>query len=290
MCLKEEVDGFSFVPAGSIHIKPDRITPNSSVEVTQDLHETLPVSSLCSNHPEASQKRRHPPRQIKTLLVLARRRDAKTMSSLDPPPSQPGMQAKPRLILKNYCLPRPQILKFFLTPAETASPLPPGLEDTNNWLVLSDIPAGASISGPAALSSSIHTDVLGVRRGWDHPIESGLSQNPAATVLNAVPLLGRSGASIVTAGPGLACSLGLSSRPNLPPGSNDSGSCGLSQEREPSIQVAALRRSKEAPQSSIPAKRREGPWQKPPSFPGSPPDVEYRLAPCQQFNINRPKT
>ena len=289
MCLKEEVDGLSFMPAGSIHIKPDRISPKSSQEMSQDLHEPLPVSSLCPNHPEASQQRRHPPRQIKTLLVLARRRDAKGMSSLDPPPSQPRMQAEPRFILKNHRLPRPQILKFFLTPGETASPPLPGLEDTNNWLVLNDIPIDASISGPAALSSSIHTDVLGVRPGWARPIEPCLGQNLGATFPNAARLPGRSGALIVTAAPESACSSGLSIHPSLPPGPNDLGSCGLSQERGPSIQAVALRRSKEAPQSLIPAKSRECPWQKPPSFPGSPPDVEYRLAPCLQFNINQTK-
>lgn len=287
MCLEEEVDGFTFMPAGSIHIKPDRISPKSSVEMGQDLPKTLPISSFCPNHPETSQKRCHPSRQVKTLLVLARRRDAKRKASLDPAPSQSGMQAKPRLILKNHRLPWPQILKFFLTPGETASLLPPGLEDTNNRLVLNDIPVGASISEPAGLSSSIHTDVLGVRRGWDRPIEPGLAQNLGATFPNAAPPPGRSGALIVTAALGSACSSGLSSRPNLPPGSNDSSSSGLSQERGPSIQGVALPLSKEAPQSSTPAKRREGPWQKLPGFPGSPPDFEYRLAPYRHINIDR---
>ena len=163
MCLKEEVDGFSFMPAGSIQIKPDRISPKSSVEMSQNLHESLAVSSLCSNHPEAPQKRRHPARQIKTVLVLARRRDAIGMSSLDPPPSQSGMQRKSRLILKNHRLPRPQILKFFLTSGGIASPLPPGLEDRNNWPVLADIPIDASISETAAPSSSAHIGASGVR-------------------------------------------------------------------------------------------------------------------------------
>jgi len=288
VCSKEKVDRFSFMPTGSVHVKPDRKTLKSSVEMAQNLHEPLPVSSLCPNHPEASHKRRHPARQIKTLLVLARRGDAKEMSSLCPSSSQAGMQTEPRFILKDHRLPRPQILKFFLTPGEIVSLLPPWLEDKHNWLVLNDIPVGASISGLAALSSSSRTDVSNVRLGWGRPIEPGSGQNLVATFLNAVLLPGRFGASNVTAAPGSACSSRPSIRPNLPPGSNDSSSCGSSPERGPSIQVAALLRLKEAPQSSTPAKRQEGPWQKPQDFPGSPPDDEYRLAPYRQSNINRP--
>ena len=170
MFSEEKVDWFALMPAGSIDIKPDRIPPKSAIEMSQNLHESLPVSSICTNHPEAPQEWCHPPRQIKTLLVLARGRDAKRMSSLNPPPSQSGMQAEPRFILKNHRLPRPQILKFFLTLGEIALPLVPGLEDRNNWLVLADIPIDASISESAAPSSSAHIVALSARPAWDRPI------------------------------------------------------------------------------------------------------------------------
>ena len=91
MCSQEKLDRFALMPAGSIDIKPDRIPPKSAIKMSQNLHESLPVSSIRTNHPEAPQKRCHPPRQIKTLLVLACRRDAKRMSSLDPSPSQSGI-------------------------------------------------------------------------------------------------------------------------------------------------------------------------------------------------------
>jgi len=276
MRSEEKVDRLAFMPAGSVHIKPDRVIPKSPIEMSQDLHEPLAVSSLCTNHPEAPEKGRHPPRQIKTLLVLARCRDAKRMSSLSPPPPQSGMQAEPCLILKNHRLPRPQILKFFLTPGEIASPLPPELEDRNNWPVLADIPIDASISGPVALASSTRIAALSARRAWGRPSEPGLGQTPAATGLNAAPLPGQSAASRVRAAQGWACSSGRSIPPHLSPGSNDLSSYASTPKREPSIQASGLRRLKEAPQSSTPAKRLECPWQKRPGFPGSLPDDEYR--------------
>jgi hypothetical protein len=289
MSSEKVVDRLAFVPAGSVHIKPDRVVAKSSIEMSQNLHEPLPVSSLCPNHAEASQKRRHPTRQIKTLLVLARCRDAKRMSSLSPPPPQSGMQAEPCLILKNHRLPCPQILKFFLTPGEIASPLPPELEDMNNWLVLADSPIDASISGPVALASSTRSAALSARQESDRPSEPGLSQTPEATGLNAAPLPGPSAVSGVTAAQESACSSGRSIHPHLPPGSNDLSSYASGPKHEPSIQASVLRRSKEAPQSSTPAKRQECPSQKRPGFPGSPPDDEYRQVPCRQFSTNRPR-
>jgi hypothetical protein len=281
MRLEEKIDRLAFMPAGSVYIKPDRVIPQSPIEMSQDLHEPRPVSSLCPNHPEASQKRRHPPRQIKTLLVLARCRDAKRMSSLSPPPPQSGMQAEPCFILKNHRLPWPQILKFFLTPGEIASPLRHELEDRNNWPVLADIPIDASISGPVALASSTRIVALSARPAWGRPSEPDLGQILEATGLNGAPLPGQSGASRVRAAQGSACSSGRSIHPNLSPGSNDLSSCASSPKREPSSQASVLRRLKEAPQSSTPAKRRECPSQKRPSFPGSRPDDEYRQVPCK---------
>lgn len=290
MRSEEVVNRLAFMPAGSVHIKPDRVVAKSPIEMSQNLHEPLAVSSLCTNHPEAPKKGCHPPRQIKTLLVLARCRDAKRMSSLSPPPPQSGMQAEPCLILKNHRLPWPQISKFFLIPGEIASPLRPELEDRNNWLVSADSPIDASISGPVLLASSIRSAALSARRAWARPSELGLGQIPEATGLNAAPLPGRSAALAATAAPESACSSERTIHPHLPPGPNDLSSCASGPKRGPSIQASGLRRLEEAPQSSIPAKRQECPSQKRPGFPGSPPDDEYRRVPCRQFSINPPKT
>jgi hypothetical protein len=289
MRSEEKVDRLAFMPTGSVHIKPDRVIPKSPIEMSQDLHEPLPVSSLCTNHSEAPEEGRHPPRQIKTLLVLARCRDAKRMSSLSPAPPQSRMQAEPCFILKNHRLPWPQILEFFLTPGEIASPLRPELEDRNNWLVLADIPIDASISGPAVLASSTRIVALSARPAWGRPSEPGLGQILEATGLNAAPLPGQSGASRVRAAQGSACSSGRSIHPNLWPGSNDLSSSASSPKRGPSSQASVLRRLKKAPQSLTPPKRRECPSQKRPSFPGSPPDDVYRLAPYRQFSISQPR-
>jgi len=254
--------------------------------MTQILHETFPVSSLRADNSVASQKRRHSTRQIKPVLMSAGGGNAKRLSSLRPSPSQAGMQSKPRLILKNHRLPRPQILKFFLTPGENASLLPPELEDMYNRPVLSDIPVGVSRSGLAALSVSNRTGALSVRLGWGPPHEPGLGQNLGAIALNAVPLPAQSAASTGMGALVSACSLMPSTLPCLPPGSNGSSSYASAQKPGPSSQAAALRRSREGRQSSTSTTPRGGPWQRPPGFPGSPPDDGCRQAPHLQFKID----
>ncbi len=286
--LKETLHRFSLMPSCPINIKPNHITAQTPVEMSQDLNKPFPISPFRANHSVASQKRRHPTRNIKPLVMLAGGRDAKRMSSLGPPPSQPGMQGKTRFILKNHRLPRTQILKFFLTRGETASLLPPGPEDTNNWPVSSDIPADASTSGPAAPSVSTRTDVLSARPRWGHPTGPGSGQIPEAIALSAVPPLARSGESAETASLVWACSSKLSTPRHSRSLSSDSSSCASDPRPWLSSPAAVLRRLKAGLQSLIPSTPPGYSWQKLPGCPGSPPDAGYRSVPYSQFNINQP--
>ena len=285
--LKKTIHWFSFMPPCAIDIKPYHIAAKTPVKMPQSFHKAFPVSSFRADDPVAAQERSHPTREIKPLLMLAARGDAKRMSSLGPSPSQSRMEGESRLILKDHRFPRPQILKFFLTPGEIASRLPPGLEDRHNWLFLADNPVGASKPGLASLSVSGHSGALSVQRGSVRPSETGLGQNLEGIALNAVPPPGQSAASAGTGVPGSVCSSGLLIRRHLLPGSIDSGSCASALRPGTSSRAVAPRRSKEGRQSSTPSKPRACPWHKPPGSPGSPPDDGYRQVPYLQFNTTQ---
>lgn len=275
------------MPSRAIDIKPDRIAAKTPVKMPQSFHEAFPVSSFRTDDPVTPQERRHPTREIEPLLMLACRGDAKRLSSLGPSPSQSRMKGESRLILKDHRFPRPQILKFFLTPGEIASLLPPGLEDKHNWLFLADNPVGASRPGLVALAVSSHSDALSVRRGSVRPSETGLGQNLEGISLNAVPPPGRSAVSAGTGVPGSACSSGLLTRRHLPPGSIDSGSCVSALRPGHSSRAVAPRRLEEGRQSSTPSNPRACPWHRPPGSPGSLPDDGYRQVPYLQFNTKQ---
>jgi len=199
MCLKKTIHRFSLMPPGSIQVKPDRIAPKTTIKMTQHFHEAFSISTVCPNNPVAAQKRCHPTRKIEALLMLASRRDAIRMSSPRPSSSQSRMERESRLILEDDCLPRSQILEFFLTPGEIASHPSPALEGTHNWPSLNDIPVDAARSELVALSSSIRTGVLSVRPEWVRPNELGSGQNPGEIALHDLPLPGQFVASNETA-------------------------------------------------------------------------------------------
>lgn len=217
--------------------------------------------------------------------MLTCRGDPVRLASFGPPHAQPGMQAKASLILEDKGFPCAQVLKFFLMPGGSASPLLPGPEDTHNWPVSSDTLAGASISGPVAHSVLGRTGALGVRLASGRPNGPCSAQALEATAPDVVRLLARSAASTELAVPALACSSELSGRRHSRLGSNGSNSCVSVPRLGPSIQAADLRRSKEGRQLSTPAKPRASSWQKPQDYPESPLDVGYRQAPYKQFSI-----
>lgn len=276
MRLKETLNRFSFMPAGSIDVKPDRIALQSPIKMAQDFHESFPIAALRPNNPKASQKRGYPARKIKALLMLTGRRNTKRMSSFSPSPPQSRMERKSRLILEDHRFPRSQILKFFLTPGEMASHLWPALEGRHSWPALSDIPVDASTSELVALSALIRTGVSNVRPAWAHPNEPGSDQNPGEIAPNDVPLPGLSEGSSETAAQVWACFSGLLSRPHSPPESSDLGSCASAPKPGLSSPVVALRRSTGGQRLSIPSKPQEWSWPRRQGFPESPPDVGDR--------------
>lgn len=227
------------MPPSSVQINPDRIAPEAAVEMTQSLQKSFPVSSLRADHPVAFQKRRHPTREIKPLLMLTGSGDAKRMSPLRSSLPQLGTQRKARLILEDNRFPRSQILKFFLTPGEIALLLPQGLEGRHNLPSLSDTPVDASRSVLAALSISTRTGASNARPEWGRPNEPDPSQNPAAIGLSAFLPPERSEASSERAVPVWVCSSEPLVLRHLRLGPIDSSSYASALKPEPSSWAAA---------------------------------------------------
>jgi len=169
------------MPAGSIHIKPDGMPFKSSVEMTEHLEETLPISSFCLNHPIPSEQGSHPARNVEALAMLTGGGDAKTTSLLSPPSTQSRVQRKACLVLEDHRLLWPQRLKFFLKPSQTSGPLWLSLASKNNWPASDGIPGDASNSEPALLLKLSRTVALNGSPPWGRPTELDSAQTPEAT-------------------------------------------------------------------------------------------------------------
>jgi hypothetical protein len=184
----------TLMPSGSVHIKPDGIASESTIKILQTGDKSLSISSRPSDHPSPTQQRSYPSKQIQSLAMLARGRNAQPPPSSRPPHSQPRMKRKSRFILKNYRFLRSQPPKFFLRPGEIAWPLHSSLEDTYIPPASVDTPIGASKTELGELSKLSQTDASDEPPKWDHPIELAVTRIPKEASLNppliAAELLG----------------------------------------------------------------------------------------------------
>jgi hypothetical protein len=187
MRLDENVYLFSSMPFGSINIQPDRIPPETSIEVPQTTYKSFPISLRTPYQTVLTQQRGNPTEDIKPLVMLARSGNPKSLPYLSPSYSQTWMQRKSCLVLKDNRLPGSQGPKFFLKPGEIAWPLPPVPEDTCSQPFLADTPIGASSSEPDEPSPLSPNGALDEPRGWDRPTGPGLTQTLTETSLNVLP-------------------------------------------------------------------------------------------------------
>lgn len=270
--LKKLVNQLPLMPPGSIHIEPDCITPETPIEMAKDIHKAFPVPSGCADNPIPAQKRCHPTRKIKPLGMLAGGRDAKRMSPLRPSSSQPGMERKSSLILEDHCLPRPQILKFFLTRGETAWLLAFAPEDTYSRPASSDIPADASSSEPAGPSISLHIDASNVPPASGRPNGLDSARTAEEIAPNGLRPVRQSEESIGPASPVESCPLKLPNPSHLRPGPSGSDSSESNPKRPQSSPAFDPPSLTEGPQSLGPLWLREYPWPKPRDDPWRPRD------------------
>ena len=181
MLLKKFLYRFALMPTCTVNIQPDGISPQPLVKMSQNLEESISVTSLCLNHTHTTQKWGYPSRNIQTLLMLAGGRNLQPLSNASPYPPQTRMKGKTTFILKNNGFFLSQRFKFFLKPCKIALHLQPLLAYTHDWHALTYTPTGASSSGLDELSALHQTAVASGSSGWGHPSERDLTQTSAGT-------------------------------------------------------------------------------------------------------------
>ena len=150
----------------------------------QTSNKSFSVSSGPSDHPSPTQQRGYPSKQVQSLAMSARGRNAQPFPSSRPPHSQPRMKRKPRFILKDDCFLRSQLPEFFLRPDEIAWPLHSYPEDTYIPPASVDTPIDASKTELGELLRLSQTDASGGPPRWDHPIELAVTRIPKEASLN----------------------------------------------------------------------------------------------------------
>ena len=184
MSSYKQINFLSLMPSGSVHIKPDGISSEPAIKIFETGYKSPSISSRPSDHPSPTQQGSNPSKHIQSLTMLARGRNAQTLSSSRPPHSQPRVKRKSRLVLKNDRFLRSQPPEFFLRSDEIAWPLHSCLEDTYIPPASVDTPIGASKTELGELSRLSQTDASDGPPRWDHPIELAVIQMPKEASLN----------------------------------------------------------------------------------------------------------
>jgi len=120
MGLQEPLDLLPSMPAGPVHIEPDRVARQSAMEMPEGLQEPGSIAAGRFHHAVATQEGGHPPREIEPLPMLTGGGDPQALPPFRPAPAHAGVQGEPGLILEDDGLLRVQLREFFLAPAESA--------------------------------------------------------------------------------------------------------------------------------------------------------------------------
>jgi hypothetical protein len=188
MSSYKKINFIPLMPSGSVHIKPDGIASKSAIKILQTGDKFPSISSRPSDHPSPAQQRSYPSKQIQSLAMWARCRNAQPLPSSCPPHSQPRMKRKSRLVLKDNRFLWSQPPEFFLSPDEIAWPLHSCPEDTYIPPASVDTPIDASKTELGELSRLSQTDASDEPPGWDHSIELAVTQILKEASLN-LPLI-----------------------------------------------------------------------------------------------------
>lgn len=188
MLLKKKIHFLPSMPSRPVHIQPQRIPPQSLIQMPQTIQKTFPVPLWLPQYPFSPQQWGNPPKNIQSLTMLTRGGNPQPFPPLGPTPTQTRMQRKSSLVFKYDRLLSPQRPEFFLKPAETS--WHPRLWPANryNWPVSIDTPSGASNSAPAEPLTLSQTAAANEPPRWDHPSATVLNHNLMAFFPNAARL------------------------------------------------------------------------------------------------------
>mgnify|MGYP001572442175 CR=1 FL=1 len=197
--MEELPDRVSLMPRGAIHVEPNPVAPESAIERLEDRQEPLPIPSRGAHQAIPPQQRRHPTGEIEPLVMLAGRGNPKALAPEGPPPPQPRMTSKTRLILEDDGFVGSQGVQFFLTSAGSVGRRPDALAGTHGWPASDRIRTGASTSAPAGPSAQSRSAASDGRPAWARPIAPEGAQKLVAIAPAAEPvgLVGRESAGPV---------------------------------------------------------------------------------------------
>lgn len=181
MSAEKLLDLHAHMPAGSVHVEPDRIAPEPLAHLPQAIEKSRSIPTRGSHQPRSPQQGCDPPEDVQPMAMLAGGRDSKPLAPFSPSPTETWMQAEARFVLKDYGLSRSQFPEFFLTSSETSSLPWLVLEYTNNWHASAGIRADASNSGPAVPAALCHTGAPDAEPGSARPIGLGSTRTQMAT-------------------------------------------------------------------------------------------------------------
>jgi hypothetical protein len=253
MGSNKQIDFFSLMPLGSVHVEMNRVTPKTSVKMFQTFNESFPVALRRSDHPSSPQQRSHPSKQIKPLAVLAGSRDAQSLSDLRPTKPKARMQSKAGFVLKDYGLSRPKRLQFFLRCGEISSPPHPAPEGTNTLLALIGTPIGASTVAPAGPSALFQNTASCESPAWVHPTSPDSTRTLKGISLDDFPIPYAPLGSVEQGGPVASGFPGLPLLDHLPDESIDLNSGALCPGHRQSTPDAAPPPVAAEPQSLFPS-------------------------------------
>jgi hypothetical protein len=178
----------SLMPSGAIYKQPYLIPLESTVQLTETIKESFPVSLRTFEHSHLSQQRCNPAKDIQSLSMLAGGKDSQSLSDFGPSSTETRMQGKTCFILKNNGFIRFQRPEFFLTCGGTSWHPQHGPANRYTPLALSGTPIDASKTEPVAPSGVFQIDFLSGLLKSDHPKGPDLTQNLRGTSLNALPI------------------------------------------------------------------------------------------------------
>lgn len=107
MRTQKRLDLTASVPAGAVHVQPDRVAPQRDA-VDAPWRESLLGCRRVPVQPAPAREGSDPPEHVQAVMMRAPRRYPQTVTALRPAPPQPGMEREPRFIFEDNGLARTQ--------------------------------------------------------------------------------------------------------------------------------------------------------------------------------------
>lgn len=174
---KKNTQFFSLIPLKPIHIQPQGITLQSSIQLPQTIQKYFLIPLRLPQGSFPLQQRGYRSKKIQSLTMLARGRNPKPFSPLAPTQTKSRIRRKIRFFLINKHLVGLLKRKFFLPVNETSWLAWSWPANKNNWPFSNDTQTGVPKSAPAEHLFQFRKDALNKPAIWDHLGEPSLGKS-----------------------------------------------------------------------------------------------------------------